>query len=126
MTQEDESFNLSSKYHLLPHERPLANRVYKIQTTLKDTSYLYLNYGPDGVFLQGASIGSVIPFVICAIGGTILMAPLGGHGILLIIGLILWGIGIIFFVLFLFRSRQCSKIGKKFRGERPFINPKKL
>ncbi len=125
LNEKDEN-DVRSKHYLFIFERPSANLYYKKSLAEGNTYYMYQNYGLEGMYLLGAGHASAAIFAVCFLVGTVLAVVLGNIIIVRYIGLALFGVGICIIPLMIFRLQQASRLGKVFRGDRPFINPKRM
>lgn len=115
--------DVTPKPRLLPVERWFAAFILERQRTHRTPAVLRIeqNYGPAGITLMAAGLSSALPGQLIGCIGIVLLLVSGNHGSLPWIGFALMGLGVLLVVLGSMRYIQGSKVGRKFRGDRPFV-----
>ena len=108
------------KHHLLPPERWFAEFILRRQQTHRTPAIIRMehNYGREGIILFAAAIMTeLLGGVVCA-GGVLLLFVIGDSGSLPYITI---GVGALVIAFGMIRTVQGARIGRRFRGDRPFL-----
>jgi hypothetical protein len=110
-------------HRLLPPERWFASLILERQRTHRTSAILRVeqNYGSEGIALLAAAILVGFAGALVGCSGFIFLFLAAGHGPLVGAGYWCFLAAIVLESAAVIRGLQCARVGRRFRGDRPFV-----